>query len=82
MVVVLSSVCMHVCLAQDYDEYRPEQRSFNGASRYQFEEDAKTTTTQAPIAILKQINRHNEGWLTTLKHTLINLCNFLISNFF
>ncbi|KAG5674152.1 hypothetical protein PVAND_004136 [Polypedilum vanderplanki] len=49
-----------VCIGQDYDEYRPESRSLNGASRYQFAEDIKTTTTQAPIAILKQINRHNE----------------------
>lgn len=56
--------CIAGCIAQDYDEYRPEPRSFNAANRYvQYEQEAKsvTTTTAAPVAILKQINRHNDG---------------------
>lgn len=45
--------------AQDYDEYRPEPRSnYNAANRYV---QVESTTTAAPVAILKQINRHNEG---------------------
>lgn len=52
------------CKAQEYDdEYRPEPRSFNvSPNRFQFESiSSKSTTTEAPVAILKQINRHNEG---------------------
>lgn len=60
---------MTSCIAQEYDEeYRPEPRSFNAANRYiQYEaQQAKaTTTTAAPVAILKQINRHNEGMCAT-----------------
>lgn len=49
--VVLSTVC----LAQDYEDYQPSFKQSSGASRY-VEEQPK----QEPIAILKQINRHNE----------------------
>ena len=51
-VIVLAAVC----LAQDYDEYQPSIRqSPSSASRYTQEQPK-----QEPIAILKQINRHNE----------------------
>ncbi|KAL7019567.1 hypothetical protein ACKWTF_011160 [Chironomus riparius] len=53
-------LCLGVCLAQDYDEYRPEPRSISNANRFQFQQEAKSTTTEAPVAILKQINKHNE----------------------
>ncbi|XP_070507791.1 uncharacterized protein [Chironomus tepperi] len=54
-------LCLGVCLAQDYDEYRPEPRSLSNANRFQFQQqEAKSTTTEAPVAILKQINRHND----------------------
>lgn len=43
------------CFAQDYEEYQPAVRHSSGASRYQQEEPKKE-----PIAILKQINKHNE----------------------
>lgn len=61
------------CIAQqheDYEEYRPEPRNYNAGNRFQFEQESKTTTTQAPIAILKQINKHNEG---EVQCNLINL---------
>lgn len=45
-----------VCLAQDYEEYQPAIRQASGASRYVQE----VPKTEAPIAILKQINKHNE----------------------
>lgn len=46
-----------VCVAQDYDEYQPSSiRQASGASRF-IQEEQKT---EAPIAILKQINKHNE----------------------
>lgn len=51
--VVLSAVC----LAQDYDEYQPAYRQPQSASRYVEEQPQPK---QEPVAILKQINRHNE----------------------
>lgn len=51
-----------LCTAQDYDEYRPaEPRSFNSANRYIQAEPEQKAPASAPVAILKQINRHNEG---------------------
>lgn len=48
-----------VCLAQDYDEYQPSIRqSSGGAARYA--PPQKEEPKQEPIAILKQINKHNE----------------------
>lgn len=44
-----------VCLAQDYEDYQPPARQSSGATRYTQEEPK-----QEPIAILKQINKHNE----------------------
>ena len=41
-----------MCLAQDYEDYRPAQRA---APARQVEE-----VKAEPIAILKQINKHNE----------------------
>jgi len=47
-----------VCLAQDYEEYQPAVRpSSSGVSRYSNE---PAEPKAAPVAILKQINRHNE----------------------
>lgn len=65
--------CIAACIAQDYDEYRPEPRSYNAPNRYvQFEQEAKaTTTTAAPVAILKQINRHNDGMYVCLRQLLL-----------
>lgn len=54
-------LCLGVCLAQDYEDYRPEPRSLSNANRFQFQQQESKTTTEAPVAILKQINRHNEG---------------------
>ena len=54
-------LCLGVCLAQDYDEYRPEPKSIGGGSRFQFQQQEAKTTTEAPVAILKQINRQNDG---------------------
>lgn len=48
---------MAVCLAQDYEDYQPSIRQTSGGSRYVQQEEPKT---EAPIAILKQINKHNE----------------------
>lgn len=45
-----------VCLAQDYDEYQAPTRQSSNAARYTQQEEQK----QEPIAILKQINKHNE----------------------
>lgn len=48
-----------VCLAQDYDEYQPSVRQQSGgASRYNSPQQEEPK--QEPIAILKQINKHNE----------------------
>lgn len=46
-----------MCLAQDYDEYQPPARQSSGPTRYSNQEQPKQ---QEQIAILKQINRHNE----------------------
>jgi hypothetical protein len=47
------------CLAQDYDEYQPpaRQQSTRYVSQQQQQQEQPK---QEPIAILKQINRHNE----------------------
>ena len=44
------------CLAQDYEDYQTPSRQSSGSARYTQQEEPK----QEPIAILKQINRHNE----------------------
>lgn len=44
------------CVAQDYDEYQPPVRQ--SATRYS--SPAQEEPKQEPIAILKQINKHNE----------------------
>lgn len=57
VVQLLLTFLSGVCLAQDYEDYQAPTRQSSGATRYsQQQEEPK----QEPIAILKQINRHNE----------------------
>ena len=46
------------CIAQDYEDYQPQVRQQSAPTRYnQATEEPKQAE---PIAILKQINKHNE----------------------
>lgn len=45
-----------VCVGQDYEDYQPSVRQSAGSTRFSSQEQPK----EEPIAILKQINRHNE----------------------
>lgn len=53
ILAVFSAVCF---AQQDYDEYQPPTRQSSGATRFGTQEPPK----QEPVAILKQINKHNE----------------------
>lgn len=53
--VVIATV-LALCAAQDYEEYQPSSRQHSPAAARYVTEAPK----QDPIAILKQINRHNE----------------------
>ena len=54
---IILTILSVACHAQDYDEYQPPARQSAGLSRYN---QAQEQPKQEPIAILKQINRHNE----------------------
>lgn len=68
---LILTVLSAACFAQDYEEYQPavRQSHSSGASRYQQEEPKKE-----PIAILKQINKHNEDGSYTYGYEGIKTC--------
>lgn len=48
------------CFAQDYEDYQPQARQSSGQSRYVQPQAQEQQKQAEPIAILKQINKHNE----------------------
>ncbi|CRK88033.1 CLUMA_CG001819, isoform A [Clunio marinus] len=47
-----------LCVAQEYEDYQPAVRHSSGSSRFSSQQQEQPK--QEPVAILKQINRHNE----------------------
>jgi Insect cuticle protein len=56
--LVLAAVSA-ACLAQDYEEYQPQARQ-SQPTRYNQAQAQEQPKKEEPIAILKQINKHNE----------------------